>query len=378
LKPLKRETVVIVRNAYGWQYGGAEQFSLNLAVALQKNAVDSVVVSNVPNLLRKCGALNIKFHRNIWLRNETHRRWAPIYYLLYPLLIAQYVFIIKKYHGSVILLSSRDDQIFGTIAAKLVGIPSVWIDHVDMKGVIVEPFRFLRKRYFRSLAGTNAVVSVSKSERDLVFANLPDIYKDKFVVINNGANISCVDPIPRPKGKRVALFVGRIEEDKGIYDLMQAMPIVLESRRDVEFWIAGSGSAMEDLILFIKKNNLEDHVKFLGYLENVGSALMSADLFVYPTHHDSAAMANIEAMQAGLPIISTNVGGVPESVKPGCGILIDPKSPRVLASSIVNILENDVLRERMSAAAAIQGREMDFTKIVREKYIPLFSKVTAR
>jgi glycosyltransferase involved in cell wall biosynthesis len=350
---------------------------LNVAKALRADGVRPVVATRVPELLRQCRAEGIDCFANIWLQNETHRRWMPVYYLLYPVLVAQYAWLMLRYGVTVALLGSRDDQIFGTIAAWLVGRPVVWVDHADMKGIIAQPFRFLRRSYFWAMRRARRIVAVSTAEREKIFANLPEEYRERFVVINNGAALVPAEPMERPKRGRVVVFVGRLERDKGVYDLAAAMPAVLAKHPDTQFWLAGKGRAEADVRQLVAEAGSADHLRLLGHLERVGAALLAADVFVYPTHHDASPLAPVEAMQAGLPVVASRVGGVPEVVRDGReGLLVAPERPVELAAALNRVLGDQELYQRLAAAAREQGERLRFDRVVRERYIPLLEEIT--
>jgi glycosyltransferase involved in cell wall biosynthesis len=369
-------TVLITRNAYDWQYGGAEQFCLNFAKALRAEGIRPVVMTRVPELLRQCRAEGIDCLANLWLKNETHRRWMLAYYALYPVLVAQYAYVMVRYRVSAALLGSRDDQIFGTMAARLLGRPVAWVDHADMKGIIAQPFRFLRRSYFWAMARARRIVAVSVAEREKIFANLPERYQTRFAVINNGAALAEAEPMVRPKRGRVVVFVGRLERDKGVYDLAAAMPEVLAKHPDTQFWLAGKGRAEADVRRLVAEAGIGDNVRLLGHLDRVGEALLAADVFVYPTHHDASPLAPVEAMQAGLPVVANRVGGVPEVVRDGQeGLLVEPERPEELAAAISRVLGDKALYERLAAGARQQGERLRFDRVVRERYIPLLEEM---
>ncbi len=333
-----------------------------------------IVVSRVPELLRQCRAEGIAVFANVWLQNETHRRWMPVYYVLWPILVGQYLYLIWRYGVTVMMLGSRDDQIFGTVAAWLTGRGVVWVDHADMKGIIAQPFRFLRRSYFWALGRARRVVAVSAAERDKIFANLPERYRGRFVVINNGASLAAARALERPKGSRVVVFVGRLEAEKGVYDLMEAIPAVLKEHREVLFWLVGKGRAEDDVRAFVKAERLGERVRLLGHLDLVGQALGAAEVFVYPTHHDASPLAPVEAMQAGLPVVASRVGGVPEVVTEDCGLLVPPGDSAALGAALNRLLGDEELRAGLAAGATAQGERLRFDRVVRERYVPVLAQ----
>jgi glycosyltransferase involved in cell wall biosynthesis len=367
--------VLIVRNAYHWQYGGAEQFAYNLAHELRGEGVDSVVVSRVPELLRHCRRDGVRTFRNLWLRNEAHRRWAPVYYALFPLLIGQYLWLIARHRPQLLILTSRDDQIFGTMAAKLAGVPVVWFDHADMKHIVASPFRFLRTSYYWALRAADRVIMTSQAEWDKITQGYPRAQQRNFVKILNGALRGSGAAMARPQGKKIVAYAGRLDRDKGLLDLAEAAALVAKQVPEVEFWLGGKGPDEGLLREKLEALGVADHVKLLGHLDNVWSLLLAADLFVYPTHHDAAPLAPAEAVLAGVPVVATQIGGIPEMIPPTAGVLVPAHNPAALAEAISGLLSDEgrlaTLREGAKAAA----HDLEFATVTREKYVPLFEQL---
>ncbi len=369
---LKR--VVITRNAYSWQYGGAEQFAFNLAHSLRGVGVEAVVVSRVPELLKHCQKAHIPTFKNIWLKNETHRRWMPLYYILFPLLITQYIWVLWRERADLLIATSRDDQIFGTMAAKILGVPVVWFDHADMKHIVAVKFRFLSKSYYWALDHAQRIVMPSKAEFVKVSQKLNKMEQSKFTVITNGAIKGSGQALEKPAGKKIVAYVGRIDREKGLFDLAEAAAEVSKDS-DVEFWLAGKGPDEKELTIKAQELGISTQFKLLGHMENVWGLLLAADVFVYPTHHDAAPLAPAEAILAGVPVVASKVGGIPEIVPSTAGVLVPPCDPEKLAAAIEELLGNATKLKGLKGGAEAAASELDFEIILKKHYLPLFRSV---
>lgn len=149
------------------------------------------------------------------------------------------------------------------------------------------------------------------------------------------------------------LFLGRLEKDKGIHDLLETLVIVREPFPEVTLWLAGEGDrgALAD---HIKSRGLCRRIRFLGWVGYEGKKrlLSQATVFVLPSHVEGLPMAVLEAMAAGLPVVATNVGGIPSVVEEGVnGFLVRPGDIRALADAICVLLSDRDLRQRMGAAS---------------------------
>lgn len=370
----KLKKIVIVRNAYDWQYGGAEQFSYNLAVSLRNEGVSSIVVTRVPELLAHCVKNDIAVVKNIWLRNQSRRRWMLVYYILYPLLVAQYLWIFARAKADLVVLSSRDDQIFGTIAAKVLGIKTVWFDHADMKHIVAHRMSFLSRSYYWAMRRAGAVIITSQAERDEISKNLPPAQQQNFVVINNGAVRGAGKALKKPVRTKIVAYVGRLERDKGLFDLIEAAVKVSRETSRVDFWLAGKGPAEDELKKRLKELGLNSNFKFLGHLRNVNDLLLAADLFVYPTHHDASPLAPIEALLAGVPVVATQIGGFPEVLPTEAGILVPVHNPDGLADAIIDALTTPG-RLKSLRIGTKQAQRLSFATITKDQYLPLFKRL---
>ncbi len=369
------KNIVIVRNAYSWQYGGAEQFAYNLGRVLRDAGIAPTVVSRVPELLKHCERDNIRTFKNLWLKNETHRSWMLLYCLLFPILIGQYIWVLIRSRADILIVSSRDDQVFGTIAAKFVGVPVIWFDHADMKHIVASRFRFLSHPYYWALRTADRVIMTSQAERDKISVNLPLSKQSNFVVINNGALKGAGTPIKHPNKARIIAYAGRLDRDKGIFDLVDAAREIIRQVPKTEFWIAGKGPYEDEFKAKIKELGLSNHFKLLGHLNNVWDLLLTADIFVYPTHHDAAPLAPVEAILAGVPVVASNIGGIPEMVPSAAGILTPPQQPDKLAKTIIELLTDEKKLTKLREGAKLAGKELEFSTVLIKHYLPLFQKI---
>jgi len=133
------------------------------------------------------------------------------------------------------------------------------------------------------------------------------------------------------------LFLGLITNKKGIFDLLE----VIKKNKDkykakIRLIIGGNGET-ESLIRIIKEEKLADIVEFVGWIANTEKTywLQNADIYILPSYIEGLPISILEAMSYGKPIISTNVGGIPEVVFPGKnGILIEPGNLIEIESAI--------------------------------------------
>ncbi len=156
----------------------------------------------------------------------------------------------------------------------------------------------------------------------------------------------------RPGETVNALFLGTVGARKGAFDLIEAMQFV-PAQSSLRLWIVGGGERDGDLDKArrrIEELQLENRCKLIGIVQGQQKAelLEKAHIFVLPSYNEGLPFAIIEAMAAGLAIVATPVGGIPEVVQNGVnGLLIAPGNPKALADSLQRLAADTVLRGKM-------------------------------
>lgn len=182
-------------------------------------------------------------------------------------------------------------------------------------------------------------------------------------VLYNGADDSVFFPQEGQRASNdrtlVLLFVGRLVEDKGAHVLVEAASKLRDIGVNVLVRIVGSSrfGAMKrtlyerELILRASPN-----VRFLGYLS--GDALVKefrkADVFCCPSvWNDPQPLSILEAMASGLPVVASRVGGIPEMLRHGGGILVEPNNSAALSQAVLNLIDNPGLLSQLASEARV-------------------------
>jgi glycosyltransferase involved in cell wall biosynthesis len=173
----------------------------------------------------------------------------------------------------------------------------------------------------------------------------------KVVIIGNPVAVSTFVPSQRPA--RSVLFLGWLHRDKGVLDLLHAMPEVLRSVPDATFVLAGSGD-VDTVMSLARSLGVEQAVRLPGWVDGAekSNLLREADVFVLPSYYEGLPLGVLEAMACGVPVVATAVGGIPDVIDDRTnGLLVDPGEPEGLARAIVAMLTDDALRARLRSAA---------------------------
>ena len=194
--------------------------------------------------------------------------------------------------------------------------------------------------------------------------------KKNIQVIPNGIVTRPFNPPPEKQSKfcddqvRV-LFVGLLGKQKGIYDLIDVIPDIIKSHPKTQFIIVGSEESpriIQELSAAIPAQYCS-HVHFRGPLfgRDKIKEYKEADIFVLPSYAENFPLVMLEAMAAGLPLIITRVGAVPDVIKHEVnGLLIDPGDKKALKESILRLINDRSLRSRMGQQNLLESRNYDF------------------
>jgi glycosyltransferase involved in cell wall biosynthesis len=154
-----------------------------------------------------------------------------------------------------------------------------------------------------------------------------------------------------PDNAFICLTSGRFVSQKGHRHLVTAAKALAEKYDDIFFLWLGDGPLQSILAAHIKSLKLTDRFVFCGMLENHSRAVFGADVYVHPAIVEPYGIVLVEAMAAGLPIVATRVGGIPEVVvEDKTALLIDPADPEKLTIAIERMYNDNTLRTAFGQA----------------------------
>jgi len=168
------------------------------------------------------------------------------------------------------------------------------------------------------------------------------------------------------KNKKYIIGIGRLVKRKGFEYFIRALAML---DNNIEGIIIGDGPEKQNLLNLAKKLKVENRIKFLGFVseEKKFQYLDSSDIYVLSSLHEGFGIVLQEAMQVGLPIVSTNNGGQVDFVKDRKnGLLAEPRNFKELAEKIKELLSNDELREKISKQNLNDVNNFNLNNIARQ------------
>jgi len=255
-------------------------------------------------------------------------------------IVHTYLYSRTSFYGHIAALMARTPVI---IAAEM-GSPSK---------------KSLKKRISDRLLArfTDQIIALSEATRSSAAKEL-GVGLNKITVIYPGVDIGKFTIRETKREVRNALnlphdvpiigIVARLDPVKGHEYLLDAMLRVWNFIASAKLMIVGAGPLEESLRSRVERLGLSKQVMFMGMRRDIPQLLKAMDIFVLPSLQEGFGMALLEAMVMGLPVIATNVGGIPEVVDDGkTGILVPPRDPDALSEMILVLLKDEKQRHRM-------------------------------
>lgn len=234
--------------------------------------------------------------------------------------------------------------------ARMRGVPYVFHLHSGEFPVFFEnECGFISKYWVRcTLRKASVVLVLTESWKRVIERMVP---QSNVVVLPNAVQASGISH--GVKDAKKVLFLGRLREKKGVFDLIEAIPAILNLCPDTHFVLAGDGD-LERASKRVTQLGVANHVTLTGWIdgEQKEQALATATVLVLPSYFEGFPVCILEAMAHRVAVVASAVGGIPDVLEGGrCGRLIEPGSPEVIAAGISELLVDDEKRHEMAEKA---------------------------
>jgi glycosyltransferase involved in cell wall biosynthesis len=268
-----------------------------------------------------------------------------------PITIARLRSALNEQHVDAIVVNFNKDIRIGGLAAKLSGDTRViWSVGLDItKDNLVH--RFLTPRLI------DAVIVPSQSLKDQITRHgyldpdsvtvIPIGIEPDILLKNVDMSADLRARYNLPPDSVIGVTVARFVEQKGHRYLLEAMPDILSAHPNLYLLLLGSGPLESELRAYVSQRGLEPHVIFGGMVDSVAAKLAGSDVMIHSSVEEPFGIALLEGMRAGLPIVASNIGGIPEVVG-DCAILVEPRRPERLSMEVAALLDSPKLMQELA------------------------------
>lgn len=370
----RKKIIYLVTKA---NFGGAQRYVFDLATNLPKEEFDVLVVSGAEGILTKRlaerGIRTISIHslkRNISLKDEM-------------LSFFKILKILKNEKPDIIHLNSSKAAGLGALAARLYRIPKIIFT--------VHGWPFNEKRsavgkrllwFFSFLTVLLATDVIVIARQELAQGRKMPFIRKKLLLVHNGilppeftSRAEAREKLKLPQDAFVVGSLGELTSNKNYLTLVRASELLKRKGENFILTIIGGGEGHDRILA--EKNSLGLSEQVLkGFVEDGYRYLSAYDIFVLPSFKEGLPYVLLEAGQASLPVIASNVGGIPDIIDDNVtGILVDPKNTEDIAEAILRYKNNENLRKKLGIALKTKVQnEFSFSKMF-EKTSALYKKL---
>ncbi|HOJ41797.1 MAG TPA: glycosyltransferase family 4 protein [Candidatus Syntrophosphaera thermopropionivorans] len=286
---------------------------------------------------------------------------------------------VRKHNYTILICHSAHSLSWGLIAKAF--YPALKIIGVRRVDFPLKQNPFSRWKYTNSKV--NKIVAVSQKIKEVLRKD--GVSEDKIKVIYSGIDYNKYAQAEEDTNFRKhfnippeAILVGTIAAFAGHKDyptFLNAAALALKNRPDLYFLAVGKGELQKSMQELAKELNIADKVIFTGFQQEVEKILKTLDIFVLASKKEGLGTSILEAMSAGIPVIGTASGGIPELIKDGeNGLLVPPSNPEKLKDAILKLANSSELRMQLAERGKTEAQKFD-KEIMVSQYIKLIQEL---
>ena len=351
----------IITNSFSNKLGGAEKLINLIHSNLIKNNIDSYVIALLKvdenkSITKKSLGVNtpydfrILFYLKSYIQNNVSND-DIIHSHLFPTNL--YCAILKKmgYLNSILITTEHS-----TYNRRRKIFFGKYLDN------------FIYKTY-------DHVIAVSEGVKITLKEWQPQI-NNRITVIHNGCQLQYNHPILRHKKNNIIIIsIGQLLKHKNYHIALESLALI--KNHNFKWLIAGDGPLKNQLINKRDRLGLKNKVEFLGQIDNIAPLLEKGDIFLMPSLWEGFGLAAVEAMNASLPLVASNIHGLKEIVEtiPPCALLIDPNEPQLISQNINKLMKSHKLRLNLGLNGFKHSKKFKIDTMVKN-HINLYKKIS--
>lgn len=389
---MKKKILFVITKS---NWGGAQRYVYDLATSIPKEQFEAVVALGgegvLADKLRDTGVRTIPLP--FLTRNVSLFKDLASFFALWKLFRAE--------RPDVVHLNSAKASGLGALAARCARVPNIiFTAHGWAFNENRPPFQRLLIKFFSWLTVVLAHKTIAVSDAVHDDTKRWSFVRNKIHTIKNGivapqfvareearATLTKIadaqgqtlgsGALRSDLGHRDIFLLGTIAElhkNKGLEYAILALAQIAPSNPHAFYFILGDGEEKEQLHALIKQHGLEERVFLLGFVPDAAQYLPAFDCFILPSIKEGLPYVLLEAGYASLPVIATNVGGIPEIIDDAAGLLVPPRDTDALARSIEQLVKNPTDRAALGTALHDKvAKEFSLSKMADET-VALYSK----
>jgi len=279
-----------------------------------------------------------------------------------PFSILKVYRLIKSRNIGLVCTNMEKELRIAGIAAFLANVPIIISREIDF------PIKNknINKFFYNHIA--SGIIVNSYATYNTLLSRSPWLGKQRFEIVWKGIDIEKYRSQPAADLRQefnlqpedcIAGFVGRLDEQKGIPTLLDAVKMAVKQNPRLKLVIAGEGNLYGKIRQFCQQNHLEKHIFMSGFREDIPAFLKAIDFLVMPSYWEGFGYTAVEAMAAGKPVIGTTTSSLPEIIESGqTGTLVFPRSSNNLSKAMLKMSNDRARCEKMGIAGMARVKEL--------------------
>lgn len=297
--------------------------------------------------------------------------------IAYPVSIVRLALWLKKHHVDVLNMHSSRDGWIGGLAGRLAKIPLILRSrHIEVD----YPHKFTSRIVFGRLPHHVLTTSEKISQGLMRDLGLPASH---LTCLPTGIDLERFRPglcstlrteLKIPENTKLLGMVSVLRGWKGHIHLFKALRLIKKTLPDWKLIVAGDGPQRENLPKWAEEEGIREQVYFLGHRTDVPEILSALDLLVVPSEgHEGIPQIVLQGQAAGVPVIGSRVGGIPEVIQHEVtGLLVPTRDPAALGEAIQRIFNDGELRTKIVTAARAQVESQNCISAMCERLESLY------
>lgn len=352
-----------------------------MASTLSNEGIQTIVLfpeNDSEEFKNKLESANVEYIQTSLHRLTKEKKSLLMYVLTFIPELLKIISIVKKKNIDIVLCNGSW-QVKGVLASKFTKAKSIWIQNDSYQPRAVRSLFKLVSRF------SDAYVFVSSKTKDFYQSINPSIEAKPNVVIQSPVDLDKFKPSKKvnilSEAEFKVLTVGYVNPNKGFDTFIRSIAEVnKQSDKKVQFYIAGPVfDSQQGYYKKLKDTQLKcgvENMEFLGYRNDIQELLHSVDLYVCSSDFEASPISIWEAMGAGIPVVTTDVGDVREIIQSNAaGIVVDTKDHIQLGSAITEMIADSELRNRYATQGRKIAEQIFSVESVSQQYKSFYQKI---